>query len=103
MMFYCNLGSEELAASGTSYLNRTEAAFVEQLTTKLLRCGLKPSQIGVITFYEGQRAHIVQSMQYNGQLNNKLYQEIEVASGEFLITIFRCFHLFSFVFSTPKC
>lgn len=80
MMFYCSQGTEELGASGTSYLNRTEAAFVEQLTTKLLKCGLKPSQIGIITPYEGQRAHIVMNMQYNGSLNNKLYQEIEVAS-----------------------
>jgi len=80
MMFYCSQGNEEIASSGTSYLNRTEAVFVEKLTTKLLQCGLKPSQIGIVTPYEGQRAHIVMCMQYNGQLNNKLYQEIEVAS-----------------------
>ena len=80
MFFYCCQGNEEIAASGTSYLNRTEAAFVEQLTTKLLKCGLKPSQIGVVTPYEGQRAYLVQYMQYNGSLHNKLYLEIEVAS-----------------------
>ena len=80
MFFYCSQGNEELSSSGTSYINRTESVFVEQLTTKLLKCGLKPSQIGIITPYEGQRAHIVSSMQYNGSLNNKLYQEIEVAS-----------------------
>jgi regulator of nonsense transcripts 1 len=80
MFFYCCQGNEEIAASGTSYLNRTEAAFVEQLTTKLLKCGLKPSQIGIVTPYEGQRAYLVQYMQYNGSLHNKLYLEIEVAS-----------------------
>src|SRR5690606_15470733 len=72
--------NEEIAASGTSYLNRTEAAFVEQLTTKLLKCGLKPSQIGIVTPYEGQRAYLVQYMQQHGNLHNKLYQEVEVAS-----------------------
>lgn len=82
MMFICSQGDEEIASSGTSYLNRAEAAIVEQLTTKLLKCGLKPSQIGIITPYEGQRAFIVMNMQYNGSLNNKLYQEIEVASGK---------------------
>ncbi|KOX79069.1 Regulator of nonsense transcripts 1 like protein [Melipona quadrifasciata] len=36
--------------------------------------------IGVITPYEGQRAYLVQYMQYQGSLHSKLYQEIEVAS-----------------------
>lgn len=31
MMFYCQLGSEEMSASGTSYLNRAEAATVEKV------------------------------------------------------------------------
>ena len=48
---------------GTSYLNRTEAATVEKLSTKLLKCGTKPEQIGIVTPYEGQRAYIVQYMQ----------------------------------------
>ncbi|RWS29734.1 regulator of nonsense transcripts 1-like protein [Leptotrombidium deliense] len=80
MFFYCCQGQEEIAGSGTSYLNRTEAALVEKLTTRFLKCGVKPEQIGVITPYEGQRAYLVQYMQYNGSLHAKLYQEIEVAS-----------------------
>ncbi|RZF46488.1 hypothetical protein LSTR_LSTR007604 [Laodelphax striatellus] len=56
MLFYVTQGQEEIAGSGTSYLNRTEAANVEKLTTRFLRCGVKPDQIGVITPYEGQRA-----------------------------------------------
>ncbi|XP_046350559.1 regulator of nonsense transcripts 1-like [Haliotis rufescens] len=80
MFFYCTSGQEEISSSGTSYLNRTEAANVEKLTTRFLRSGIKPEQIGIITPYEGQRAYLVQYMQYSGALNKKLYQEIEVAS-----------------------
>ncbi|CAF3912449.1 unnamed protein product [Rotaria magnacalcarata] len=74
------MGQEEISSSGTSYLNRTEANMVEKTATRLLRAGIKPDQIGIITPYEGQRAFIVQHMQYSGSLNEKLYQEIEVAS-----------------------
>lgn len=80
MLFYVTQGQEEIAGSGTSYLNRTEAANVEKMTTRFLRCGVKPEQIGVITPYEGQRAYLVQYMQYQGALPCKLYQGIEVAS-----------------------
>jgi regulator of nonsense transcripts 1 len=34
MFFYVALGQEEIAGSGTSYLNRTEAQNVEKLVTK---------------------------------------------------------------------
>ena len=80
MFFYCCQGQEEIAGSGTSYLNRSEAAYVERITTCFLRAGVKPEQIGIITPYEGQRAYLVQYMQYNGSLHAKLYQEIEIAS-----------------------
>ncbi|CAI6372897.1 unnamed protein product [Macrosiphum euphorbiae] len=80
MLFYATLGHEEIAGSGTSYLNRTEAANVEQIATRFLRCGVRPDQIGIITPYEGQRAYLVQYMQYQAPLPAKLYQEIEIAS-----------------------
>ncbi|KAF7128128.1 hypothetical protein RHSIM_Rhsim11G0009100 [Rhododendron simsii] len=63
MFFYVQMGQEEISASGTSYLNRTEA-----------------SNIGVITPYEGQRVYIVNYMSRNGALRQQLYKEIEVAS-----------------------
>jgi regulator of nonsense transcripts 1 len=80
MFFYATTGQEEISSSGTSYLNRTEAATVEKIATRFLRSGVKPEQIGIITPYEGQRAYLVQYMQFSGALHSKLYQEIEVAS-----------------------
>ncbi|KAM5538133.1 hypothetical protein V8D89_008330 [Ganoderma adspersum] len=73
MFFYQNLGQEEISSSGTSFLNRTEASNVEKIVTKFFKSGVVPSQIGVITPYEGQRSYIVNYMQ-------DLYKEIEVAS-----------------------
>ncbi|XP_023013225.1 regulator of nonsense transcripts 1 homolog [Leptinotarsa decemlineata] len=80
MFFLVTQGQEEIAGSGTSYLNRTEASNVEKIATRFLKSGVKPEQIGVITPYEGQRAYLVQYMQYQGSLHSKLYQEIEIAS-----------------------
>ena len=61
MLFYVTTGQEEIAGSGTSYLNRTEASNVEKIVTKFLRAGIKPEQIGLITPYEGQRAYLVRN------------------------------------------
>lgn len=56
------------------FFSRTEAANVEKITTKLLKAGAKPDQIGIITPYEGQRSYLVQYMQFSGSLHTKLYQ-----------------------------
>jgi regulator of nonsense transcripts 1 len=80
MFFYNCIGQEEISSSGTSYLNRTEAAVCEKIVTHFLKVGVNPSQIGVITPYEGQRAYLVNYMQRNGALRAQLYKEIEVAS-----------------------
>merc|ERR1719244_1521002 len=79
-MFHVASGQEEIAGSGTSFLNRTEAANVEKIVTKFLKAGIKPDQVGVVTPYEGQRSFLVQYMQYQGSLHAKMYQELEVAS-----------------------
>jgi len=80
MFFYHIAGQEEFSASGTSYLNRREAEFIEKAVTALLKSTVKPDQIGIITPYEGQRCYIVSHMLKNGSVNTKLYKEIEVAS-----------------------
>ena len=49
MFIYVTLGQEEIAGSGTSYLNRTEASKLKKIATRLLRSGVKPEQIGIIT------------------------------------------------------
>lgn len=36
MFFYCTSGQEEISGNGVSYLNRTEAATVEKIVTKLV-------------------------------------------------------------------
>ena len=73
--FYHIVGKEEFSASGTSYINREEADFIETIVKTLLKCTVKPEQIGIITPYEGQRCYIVSRM-----LKNCASTEIEVSS-----------------------
>lgn len=80
MFFHQNMGTEEISSSGTSFLNRTEASNVEKMVTKFFKSGVTPSQIGVITPYEGQRSYIATYMQLHGSLKKDLYKEVEVAS-----------------------
>lgn len=80
MFFYICNGFEEISGSGTSYLNRTEATNVEKIVTTLLRGGVTPNQVGVITPYEGQRAYVVAHMARAGTLRAELYNAVEVAS-----------------------
>lgn len=80
MMFWSQLGQEELAATGTSYLNRAEASAVERIVTTFLRSGVSADQIGVITPYEGQRSWVVNHMQRSGPMGQMAYESVEVAS-----------------------
>jgi regulator of nonsense transcripts 1 len=80
MMFWSNLGAEEISASGTSYLNRTEAQNVEKIVTRFFKAGVQPGDIGIITPYEGQRSYVVSSMQATGSFKKENYKEVEVAS-----------------------
>lgn len=80
MMFYVQLGAEEISPSGTSYLNRAEATQVERIITMFLKGGVAPLNLGIITPYEGQRAHVVATMTRNGPLQSKLYELVECAS-----------------------
>ena len=75
--FFHIVGQEELSASGTSYLNRAEAEFIENVVNKLLRSNVKADQIGIITPYEGQRCYLVSHLLKPGNNN---YKEIEVVS-----------------------
>jgi len=80
MFFYSISGMEEISASGTSYLNRTEASYVEKIVTHFFKMGVTPSQIGVITPYDGQKKYVSEYMRRSGCLSSSLYEAIEVAS-----------------------
>jgi regulator of nonsense transcripts 1 len=80
MLFWSQQGVEEVSSSGTSFLNRIEAQAVERTVTHLMRAGVEPMRIGVITPYEGQRAYIVSHFGRAGSLRQDLYRGIEVAS-----------------------
>ena len=80
MFFYSISGMEEIRASGTSYLNRTEASYVEKIVTHFLKMGVTPSQIGVITPYDGQKQYVSEYMRRSGSLASSFYEAIEVAS-----------------------
>merc|ERR1712032_255265 len=58
----------------------TEASYVEKVVTHLLRLGVTPAQIGVITPYDGQKKYVSEYMRRSGSLATTLYEAIEVAS-----------------------
>ena len=80
MFFWGIAGMEEISASGTSYLNRTEASYVEKIVTHLLKMGVNSSQIGVITPYDGQKKYVAEQMRRAGPLAASVYEAIEVNS-----------------------
>eukprot|EP00916_Digyalum_oweni_P024331 GHVL01040223.1.p1 GENE.GHVL01040223.1~~GHVL01040223.1.p1 ORF type:complete len:1030 (+),score=215.97 GHVL01040223.1:85-3174(+) len=80
MFFYNSEGREECSASGTSFLNRAEAGNVEKIVRHLVGCGVKASQIGVITPYEGQRAHLTCLFMKSGGSISEKFNDMEVAS-----------------------
>lgn len=49
---------------------------MEKIVTHFMRTGVKPEQIGIITPYEGQRAHVLSVMQRSGSLASNLYAEV---------------------------
>lgn len=70
-------------------MNRAEANMCEQVVTYMLKSGVNPQQIGVITPYEGQRFYSVNLMRRSGSLRAELYDEIEVCVvTQFLLTFF---------------
>lgn len=72
--FICVYGEEETSSDGTSYINMAEALYVLDLLRYLIQKGIKPSQIGVLTSYSGQRRLLLKS------LIKVEIDEVEVAS-----------------------
>lgn len=42
--------------------------------TRFLKSGIKPTQIGIVTPYEGQRAYLVSYMLHSGHMSASIYQ-----------------------------
>lgn len=82
MFFWGNYGKEEISGSGSSFLNRVEVMNVEKIITRLFKDGINPSQIGIITPYEGQRAFMTQYLSLNYTLLDRKadYLQVEVSS-----------------------
>ena len=59
---------------------RAEAASVGKAVTHFMRGGVTPAQIGVITPYEGQHAHILSLMQRSGALPAAMYAQARPAA-----------------------
>jgi regulator of nonsense transcripts 1 len=80
IFFYNSIGLEEVSASGTSYLNRSEAYNVERIISSFLRSGVEGRQLGIITPYEGQRAFITNYLLQGSSLSPIAYTDIEISS-----------------------
>jgi regulator of nonsense transcripts 1 len=81
ILFQCCNSPEEISGSGVSFLNRLEASRVVQAVTALLKGGVRPENIGVITPYLGQRTHVISSLARTTDARLLAqYQEVEVAS-----------------------
>ena len=46
MFFWHCTGAEEIYSSGTSFINVSEATYIERLVTALLQSNVRPEQIG---------------------------------------------------------
>eukprot|EP00520_Triparma_pacifica_P017561 CAMPEP_0118669890 /NCGR_PEP_ID=MMETSP0785-20121206/21150_1 /TAXON_ID=91992 /ORGANISM="Bolidomonas pacifica, Strain CCMP 1866" /LENGTH=1092 /DNA_ID=CAMNT_0006564619 /DNA_START=185 /DNA_END=3460 /DNA_ORIENTATION=- len=80
IFFNCPSGIEEISASGTSYLNRTEASHIEKVVTCLMKGGVKGEDIGVITPYDGQKVYVQEYIRRSGSLPQSQYEGVEIAS-----------------------
>ena len=80
IFFNCPTGIEEISASGTSYLNRSEASHIEKVVTCLMKGGVKGTDIGVITPYDGQKVYVQDYMKRSGSLPQSQYEGVEIAS-----------------------
>lgn len=62
LAFWAVQGVEELASNGTSFLNRLEAEAVVAVVATLLKAGVRPDSLGVVTPYVGQRSRILKAL-----------------------------------------
>ena len=78
-LFLYHVGSkEEYSGNGASYVNRYEAEAIVSLIKHLRQKGIPGDEIGVITFYDGQKGFLMQYMELN--LSPELKKGIDVMS-----------------------
>jgi regulator of nonsense transcripts 1 len=80
ILFWHVRGYEEISASGTSYLNRTEAEKINIIIKEMIEGGISTNQIAIITPYKGQRGFLTQYFNKVGSLKHSIYKSIEIAS-----------------------
>ena len=75
-LFFCHInGMEEIPPTGVSFLNREEAQFVIKMIDNLKKAGVKQTEIGIITPYNGQKNHLMKTFEENPR-----YKDIDIAS-----------------------
>ena len=81
-MFFWNVPSEEeYYENGISFVNRHEAGCIAVLLDALWRSGVKASDIGIITPYAGQQAHLMDSLPVMCAIQDPdFFKDLEVAS-----------------------
>lgn len=80
ILFWHVRGYEEMSASGTSYLNRTEADKINNILCEMVEGGISLNKIAIITPYKGQRGFLTQFLMRTGSLKQPMYKELEIAS-----------------------
>jgi regulator of nonsense transcripts 1 len=69
-LFFYHVGSsEEYAGSGASFVNRYEADVIVSLIQYMKDKKVPPEEIGVITFYDGQKGFLIQYLETHLDLN----------------------------------
>ena len=78
MFLYHIRSSEEISGSGCSYVNRYEADEIVNLINYFQEQGVEPDEVGIITFYDGQKGFLEEYLDIN--LDPDYYEHIEVMS-----------------------
>ncbi|XP_055344625.1 uncharacterized protein LOC129592583 [Paramacrobiotus metropolitanus] len=89
MLFVSLARNDELSGSGTSFVNMAEAHFIARLVANILHEGHvfsipglekpHPEEIGIITFYNGQRPQLEIELKCHPRINQR-FKDIEINS-----------------------
>ena len=80
----------ELAADAVSLLNGQEAILVALVLSNLLHRGVKAEDVGVITFYNGQKGHLAREVERHYCINDSA-REVRFHFSEYILRLIFCF------------